>query len=237
MAPESLTEPFLKSTADPITPVTLPNIKFPNNVFAKAANLRQLRLWSHLITVTLTSFIWILALIIVWTTQSSCRQPSIHIKNAKAYGKFVATSSYLTCGKTTAEAKKLGCHYDILSNHWVPAKCMDEEAVEEYQSDGSWHGFSDERRTKLLSIEEMSDMDFYYTSERDHIVHCAMLWRKQFRAFAEERVALDTIIADKDHTEHCSQFLMDMTEKGPDYRNMPIKTFVGYAGCWIKEGQ
>jgi hypothetical protein len=101
--------------------------------------------------------------------------------------------------------------------------------------DGSWFGYADENRTELLGIDAMSEMDFYYTSERDHIVHCAMLWRKQFRAFFEGRRNLDSIIASSKHTLHCSQFFIDMSERGPDYRNMPIKTHVGYAGCWVKE--
>jgi hypothetical protein len=117
----------------------------------------------------------------------------------------------------------------------VPGICMDQEAVEEYQADGSWFGFADEKRTELLTLDAMSEMEFYYTSERDHIVHCAMLWRKQYRAFFEGRQNLDTLIASKAHTLHCSQYLIDMTEKGPDYWNMPIKTWVGYAGCWLKE--
>lgn len=44
---------------------------------------------------------------------------------------------------------------------------------------------------------EMSEFEFYYTSERDHIVHCAMLWRKHFRAFEEERPNFATLIASK----------------------------------------
>ncbi len=50
---------------------------------------------------------------------------------------------------------------------------MDLDAVEEYQTDGSWYGYSQENRTELLSLESMGELSRYYTSERDHIVHCA----------------------------------------------------------------
>jgi hypothetical protein len=147
---------------------------------------------------------------------------------------ITSNREFLLCHPSASKAKSNGCRYDILANTWFPTVCVDDEAIEEYQTDGSWTGFADEGRTQILSIEEMSQMEYYYTSERDHIVHCAMLWRKQFRAFFEGRTNIDTIIASEKHTIHCSQFLIDMTEKGPDYWNMPIKTWVGYGGCWSK---
>ena len=81
----------------------------------------------------------------------------------------------------------------------------------------------------------MAQTDYYYTNMRDHIVHCAVLWRKQYRAFVEQRRGIDTVIADEEHTMHCSQFLIDMSEKGPDWRSVPIKVFVKYAGCFVKD--
>ena len=47
---------------------------------------------------------------------------------------------------------------------------MDQEAVREHQSDGSWFGYADEERTRLLSIDAMSEAPFYYTNMRDHIL-------------------------------------------------------------------
>ncbi|MBE3046178.1 hypothetical protein IMZ48_27300 [Candidatus Bathyarchaeota archaeon] len=146
-------------------------------------------------------------------------------------------SRLITCGGSTPEAKDLGCEYDILSNHWIPGPCMDQAAVEDYQADGSWFGYGNEERTELLTIDAMSEMEFYYTSLRDHIVHCAVLWRKQFRAFYENRPMLDSLIASWEHTMHCADFLVKMTEEGPDYWTMPIKTFVGHAACWVREDE
>lgn len=188
-------------------------------------------------TFTTTSLIWALLLYSRHITELFAPDipQTFHPNNAAYYGKFVGTSELLNCGNTTADAKRRGCKYDILSNHWVPPLCWDQYSVEEYQADGSWFGFADEERNQILTIEEMSEMEFYYTNLRDHIVHCAMLWKKQFRAFADERPNIDTVIADEEHTMHCAQFLIDMSENGPDYKSIPIKVFVGYAGCWAKE--
>lgn len=49
----------------------------------------------------------------------------------------------LYCGSSAIGARDMGCQYDILSNHWVPAQCMDKGAVTEYQTDGTWLGFGD----------------------------------------------------------------------------------------------
>ncbi|EGP86377.1 uncharacterized protein MYCGRDRAFT_93740 [Zymoseptoria tritici IPO323] len=136
------------------------------------------------------------------THHNAERPPSIRPQwpTPPMHGNFSLKAKLTTCGHSTPEAKELGCRYDILSNHWIPGACMDEEAVVEYQADNSWYGFADPAHTKLLTIEEMSEQDFYYTNERDHIVHCAMLWRKQFRAFYEERPNIDALIANVEHT-------------------------------------
>jgi hypothetical protein len=149
---------------------------------------------------------------------------------------FLASEiDYLTCGTSLQEAKSKGCLYDILSNHWIPNECADEFSIREYQSDGSWYPYNDENRTELLTREELGDRTFYYTSMRDHIVHCAALWRRQFRALSEGWRYLDSVLTDPEHTMHCSKFLVDMSDYGPDFRTMPIKVFVGHAGCHVRD--
>lgn len=150
-------------------------------------------------------------------------------------------SNYLHCGKSVAESKKLGCKYDILSNHFVPALCMDAASVQMYQKmDGdSWFGYVDMNRTRRLdSTEAMGDVagGVYYTNMRDHIVHCAALWKKQFKAFFEERVYYDSLILDPHHTNHCADFLVDMTDRGGvDFKGIAIQVEVGHAGCWVRD--
>lgn len=138
----------------------------------------------------------------------------------------------LTCGTTVASAKANGCKYDILLNNWVPAPCYDQEFIDEYVDDDSWGGFADEAMTQKLKVQEMSEREYYWTSLRDHVNHCAMLWRKQFWVLYEERRAFDTVIASPGHTDHCAQFLVDVGERNWTH---PTKTEMGFAGCWVRE--
>ncbi|OTA60730.1 hypothetical protein K449DRAFT_446011 [Hypoxylon sp. EC38] len=192
-----------------------------------------------LIVFTLTSLFWG---IFLFQLQRQCSPNSVtaypHRPGIIEPGaNFKTHARFISCGRSTAESKSLGCKYDILSNHWVPAPCMDDDSVEMYQTDGSWFGFADRNRTQLIeSTEAMGSIEIYYTNMRDHIVHCAALWKKQFKAFFEERIYYDSLILDPKHTYHCADFLVDMTDKGgPDFRKIPIKVVVGHAGCWIRD--
>ena len=235
MQNEIETEPFLKE-------LETSQFKHQNSmkpVADRAKTSLASRLSSHLLICLITSLFWG-ALLHSIVTHRRCPH-SAFTDNAVADAgdphpsPLITEAKYLLCGTSPEEAKALGCKYDILSNHWVPAPCMDEDAVREYQSDGSWFGYSDENRTQKLSIDAMSEVPFYFTNMRDHILHCAMLWRKQYRALSEKRARLDSLIVDEEHTMHCSDFLIRMTEHGPDFSKIPIKVEVGFAGCYVRE--
>lgn len=83
----------------------------------------------------------------------------------------------------------------------MPLPCYDASFIEDYQDDGSWAAFADEEMTVLLTVEEMGEREFYWTSVRDHVVHCALLWKKQFVYLFEERPAVDDVLVDGGHTE------------------------------------
>ena len=235
MQNEIESEPFLKELKTPRSK----HQNFIESVARRAKTSLVSRVSSHLLICLITSLFWGALLHSVLTHRRSPR--NAFTDNAVADvgdahpSPLIAGANYLLCGTSTEEAKALGCKYDILSNHWVPAPCMDEDAVREYQSDGSWFGYADENRTQKLSIDAMSEVPFYFTNMRDHILHCAMLWRKQYRALSEERAGLDSLIVDGEHTVHCSDFLIRMTEHGPDFSKIPIKVEVGFAGCYVRD--
>ena len=157
------------------------------------------------------------------------------LEQSQLYGLPISGFNFLMCGTSIQEAKALGCEYDILANHWLPRPCFDQEAVTEYQGDESWYAFAQANRTEPIGLEAMGERLQYYTSERDHIVHCAMLWRKQFRMFAEGRKIVDSITADYEHVSHCSKYLIDMTDRGQDFRTVPLRVDVGFAGCYVTD--
>jgi hypothetical protein len=162
-------------------------------------------------------------------TSLGVQKPPLH--SAKMLANEI---DYLTCGTSLAEAKSRGCIYDTLNNAWIPGHCQDDFSIMEYEADGSWYPYADENRTQRLRKEELGDRDFYYTSLRDHIVHCATLWRRQFRAWSEGWSYLDDVLVDPVHTMHCSKYLVDLTDRFEnDFRVHAIKVEVGHVGCHV----
>ncbi|KAH8900093.1 hypothetical protein GQ53DRAFT_816119 [Thozetella sp. PMI_491] len=189
---------------------------------------------SHFLVFAVTSCFWGVALVSVARNSNPQAQHHPSAEMTAGNAKPLASKTYLTCGNSLQEAKSLGCKYDILTNAWLPGQCTDLASIEEYQADGSWFPYADENRTQALTVDRLGDMEFYYTSMRDHIVHCAVLWIRQFRAFTEEWAYVDSITIDPEHTTHCAKFLMEQADL-ESYRDMPIRVFVGQSGCYANE--
>ncbi|OLN87136.1 hypothetical protein CCHL11_08972 [Colletotrichum chlorophyti] len=198
----------------------------------------QNSLLSHISVFVITSLVWLF--VFYFLVPTSTPTPVAQSRTSSGlpegytsdYRHNITTGRrHISCGNTTREAKARGCKYDILLNHWVPAACYDKESIEEYREDSSWGAFADMNMTQRLTVEEMSESDFYWTSIRDHINHCAIMWRRQFYALFGERRAIDTVITSPGHTEHCSQYLMDVMDAR--WRE-PTKTMRGFAGCWVR---
>ncbi|KAK8002949.1 glycoside hydrolase family 10 protein [Apiospora arundinis] len=163
---------------------------------------------------------------------------SAHDGQQQHHVNITTGARYLTCGNSTQDARSHGCRYDVLLNNWVPAPCYDADFIAEYEEDGSSAAYRDAALTQRIDPggEALGELEFYYTSRRDHVSHCAMMWRKQFAVLFERRAAFDSVIADPFHTEHCSQYLLDApgnAVKGGEVE--PTKTFVGFAGCWVRD--
>lgn len=188
-------------------------------------------LLSHLMVFILTSVAWIVIILIV-RSPPSYQNPVHHTTAASHQHNITSNAQLISCGNSTAEARQAGCKYDVLLNHWVPSACWDEEFVQEYQDDRSWGAYADEHLTQeLTSIDDMSDRKYYYTSVRDHINHCAIVWKKQFWTLFEEAPAFDSVIMAPYHTDHCAQYLMDVVDAN---QTISTKVEIGFAGCWIR---
>lgn len=217
-------QPFLSKYSDDPTEPELPH-------HYQLALSRRTRIISHTLVFLLTSLLWLLIITllthpakIIWsTTNTTPGEPNYNI---------TSNARLQTCGNTTTSALSAGCKYDVLLNNWIPSPCYDDEFIQEYTDDESWGAYADANLTIQLSPQEMSESEYYYTSVRDHINHCAILWKKQFFALYEERRAIDTIVASAGHTDHCAQYLMDVEES-----NVKEATRVerGFAGCWIRD--
>src|ERR1700712_5700323 len=71
---------------------------------------------------------------------------------------------------------------------------------------------------------------------RDHVVHCAELWSRQFRTLWEGWKYVDSVNVDLKHTMHCADILMSQANL-PAYHEMPIKVFVDKPRCHVREIQ
>ncbi|KAF2435110.1 hypothetical protein EJ08DRAFT_626413 [Tothia fuscella] len=223
-------QPFLKYTDNP--EVDEPNPRFQQK------DTRRSRLLSHTLVFVGTSLLWILVQLTIYSSHHTTSptvppQPNI-INTTLSYHHNITTNAHLlTCGTTVSEALSLGCKYDVLVNNFIPLPCFDQDFIDEYLDDNSWGAYADEEMTvRLTTPEEISQREYYWTSTRDHINHCGVMWKKQFYVLFEERGAVDTVIANPKHTDHCAQYLMDVTEK---YWSTPTKVDRGFAGCWIRE--
>ena len=119
---------------------------------------------------------------------------------------------------------KIVCHIAI---DLVPAQ--DQSKIMDRLDLGLWL-----QQIELLALVQLGNLPYYCTSMRDHIVHCAMLWRRQFRALSEGWKYVDQITADASHTMHCANFLMEKAELQV-YREQAINVVVGKSGCHVRE--
>lgn len=184
----------------------------------------------YTLVILMTSAAWALAL---HFTTTSIPVSSIPFNVGPKHSLFYKRK-FLGCGKSIAEAKALGCEYDSLANHYVPKICIDQQSIAQYREIGdSWIPYEDANRTRPIPPSLMGERASYYTNMRDHVVHCSVLWKRQWKAFKENRRYFDSIIADEKHTNHCADLLLAMTDTqgSADLRDIPISVEVGFAGC------
>jgi len=210
--------------------------------FSRMTRTRQLKnfitnlspVTTHILVLLASSAVWGVVTLLLLQDHGNSNHQQHNFDLGLGHTIF-AKKKYTGCGFSIEEAKSLGCEYDMLANHFVHNTCYDPYSVQEYQDyDTTWIGYTDRNWTEVLpSTQAMGESDVYWTNQRDHIIHCATLWKRQWRAFTEDWRYFDSIIADKEHTYHCAQFLIDMTdtEDSPDWREVPISVEVGFAGC------
>lgn len=227
MSTDSARQPFLEYTDDPEKEEARRYVR---------VQTRKGNILPYLFVAIITSLLWSVVILFFVDIPRAGNTTEEHEPSSRPTGRYnITTNAHrLSCGNSVSEAKALNCKYDLLLNNWVPEPCFDKEWLDEYKEDDSWGGYADEEMTRKLSVEEMSEADHYWTSLRDHVNHCAMMWRKQFWALYEERKAFDTVIASPGHTDHCSQFLIDVTDNSRNWTH-PTKTSMGFAGCWVRD--
>ncbi|KUL81628.1 hypothetical protein ZTR_10600 [Talaromyces verruculosus] len=125
--------------------------------------------------------------------------------------------SELHCGNSSAEARALGCVFDLLTNNWMPQYCADPYTDNEYRTWvtddsrqlGSWAFFYDDKAERQVATEEeLSDLvgKHVWTTTENHLAHCVFLARRMHRLVTGEiaAVAHNTFA----HTMHCTEAIL-----------------------------
>jgi hypothetical protein len=143
------------------------------------------------------------------------------------------------CGSSIAEAKALGCSFDILSKAWLPNDCT-RLGAEEYLKDSrswnhtGWGIYADRAQTRELTLEQLQEYADsglkWYGTEREHLVHCAWGLKRVLDAYAKGK-RMDVVIQRLGHTYHCVDRLYMSAVKANDLDVVLGKGNIRFGHC------
>lgn len=137
------------------------------------------------------------------------------------------------CGLSPAEARRLGCVFDVVLMGWVPRRCYDAElSVEFVERCSEWVFYREpgwpnktSRSVSRVPIEEVLEGEWsvIYAPADVHRLHCTYTWRKTWQT-AMRGGFLDGYLGDAHHTNHCEMLLVS----GPAQDEA---IYMKYVGC------
>lgn len=135
------------------------------------------------------------------------------------------------CGSTPAEARALGCKFDIMSFAWTPQACYDPILSQSFLStQGPWTFYLDHNATIPLAFESLGDHNVIWTEHHYHIVHCLYAWERIHRAgLSETPMLLPAEIGNINHTMHCVGLLEEV--EGAPRRTVNAIAYLVFDGC------
>jgi hypothetical protein len=143
----------------------------------------------------------------------------------------------LDCGTNSTTARANNCTYDVLSNIWVPNPCIDHKNLDDFKRLAKWQAYETREAKRLLTEDEMGDVvapNTYFTEIREHMVHCALMWRRLHRGYQEDQKYLDLHVRALTHTKHCSQLMIDYLEKPRSVMDLTVsQTSPGFSVCHL----
>lgn len=130
------------------------------------------------------------------------------------------------CGNSVEEAIIAGCTFDPLSVYWLPASCSRAGTEEFLHHASSWSNGSTWRYwTDREGEDEILDLpsrlgDLYYTTESEHMVHCAYMLHR-LAAYVHDQaeglgeIKADDMTLDFNHSKHCISMMLNATKSSP----------------------
>ncbi|KAL1847414.1 hypothetical protein Daus18300_013946 [Diaporthe australafricana] len=140
----------------------------------------------------------------------------------------------LSCGNTSTEAFRRGCHFDAMLLAWTPQPCFDGKLLDRYRAKTNWTWVDDPNHqgevSDALKTPEMAYSRPEGTSSAPrkalhqgqgqeggwvsrwefHLVHCAYTWELMERAYHGEDgeevwVIPELYLEAAEHAEHCGE--------------------------------
>lgn len=135
------------------------------------------------------------------------------------------------CGSNPAEARALGCVYDVMMQDWSPAECYDSVLTEKYLANNNWTWWADSGAERAMSDEEVAlgEHSVVYVAQDYHVKHCIFAWEKFVRAFRTQSPLITELIS-YDHVIHCRDHtLLPALDATKHIRGVVAPT--GYTHC------
>jgi hypothetical protein len=139
----------------------------------------------------------------------------------------------ITCGNSIAEARALGCHFDVMSFAYYPPACRDSELhdsfVQRYSHDWEWMTM-DYEPISVAEVLQGNHAELRAKSDF-HQLHCLYEWQRLIRAVAFHR-PLDFKLGDAGHAHHCSRGLLQENTKDVSEGGVTsLRLIVWFARC------
>jgi len=115
------------------------------------------------------------------------------------------------CGDTWEDAKRLGCHYDVMTSRWYSTECFDEEVLVDFLAEPlvNYTWYADRNHTQQVpeQVALSGEFDKLFPLYDYHIAHCLYLWRRLHHAVVTTR-PLDDDLLSYEHTIHCTRMIL-----------------------------
>jgi hypothetical protein len=113
------------------------------------------------------------------------------------------------CGTSPAEARSLGCQFDVVSFSWLPSDCYDAQLVDDFLALRNWQWFYDTAGQHAIPREQVlkGELTDLIVTREYHLFHCTYQWRKMHRGMVKG--VIDSYISNYEHTAHCEHMLTE----------------------------
>ena len=138
------------------------------------------------------------------------------------------------CGHTPEEARRNGCHFDLILYTWVPAACYDEGVQAAYRERNfQWfteragiNEISQERAAQGVEKELWLNWDY-------HIWHCRHTFIQMTRILLNTSLGIPGRLIDPEHSQHCLNTLTG--DQWEPLDNINTIVTLNYSTCYSRK--